>query len=109
MLYLEIVCKFCTKLGRELAIESYTMLKRIKKISSKKKTIWYSADEEWLQKFDWSLLKIITTWSSDFVIMEDINLDMMKQNGNICFEYMALLPNMNTNMLLKNQQEMTRL
>ena len=41
--------------------------------------------------------------------MGDINLDMMKQNGNICFEYMALLPNMNTNMLLKNQQEMTRL
>ena len=40
MLYLEIVCKYCIKLGRELALESYSMLKRIKNISSKKKFIF---------------------------------------------------------------------
>ena len=40
MLYLEIVCKYCIKLGRELALESHSMLKRIKNISSKKKFIF---------------------------------------------------------------------
>ena len=32
------VCKYCIKLGWELALESYSMLKRIKKISSKTKS-----------------------------------------------------------------------
>ena len=40
MLYLEIVCKYCIKLGRELDLESYSMLKRIKNISPKKKFIF---------------------------------------------------------------------
>ena len=45
-----------------------------------------SAKEEWLQKFDRLLLKIIATWSSN-TVMGDFNLDLIKQSDNICTKY----------------------
>ena len=47
--------------------------------------------KEWLQKFDCLLLKIITTWSSNIVIMGDFNTDLVKQSDNICVKYRGIV------------------